>query len=208
MRRERLHEGSREQRPRFGPRPSSRRFLVRLRFGADVPAYRLRPATLADLDLLVRHRRGMWEEIASFTLPELEAADRAYRRWARPRIRSGSLVGFVIETAGGEPAASSCLWMMPTQPRPGRASTKAPYLMSMFTERRHRGKGLATRLIREARRWARAHGCGIILLHASRFGEPIYRREGFARTTEMRLRLDAPAPRPRRRKRGRTKRGR
>lgn len=208
MRRARLHEGSREQRPRSERRPPSRRFLLRLRFGAHMPAYRLRPATLADLELLVRHRRGMWAEIASFTPPELEAADRAYRRWARPRIKSGSLVGFVIETAAGEPVASSCLWMMPTQPRPGRASTKAPYLMSMFTERRHRGKGLATRLVREARRWARAHGCGMIVLHASRFGEPIYRREGYARTTEMRLRLDAPAPRARRRGRGRTRRGR
>lgn len=182
---------------------TSRRYLSRLRFDAVVPLYRLRPANLADLDLLVRHRRGMWEEIASFTRHELESADRAYRRWARPRMRSGSLVGFILETVSGEPAASGCVWMMPIQPRPGGKSTKAPYLMSMYTEPGHRGRGLATRIVREARRWALARGCDTIVLHASRFGKPIYRREGFTESPEMRLRLGEAARAARRKDRRR-----
>jgi len=61
--------------------------------------------------------------------------------------------------------------------------------MSMFTEPAHRGKGHASRIVREAVRWARAHGYDAITLHASDYGESIYRREGFTRTMEMRLRL-------------------
>lgn len=132
--------------------------MARLRFGLSVPAYRLRPGTLREIDLLVRHHRGMWEEIAEFTPADLDAADRRYRQWARPRLESGNLVGFIVETERGEPAASGCIWMMPVQPRPGWNATKAPYLMSMYTEPRHRGEGHATRIVREALRWARSRG--------------------------------------------------
>jgi len=150
---------------------------------------RLRLATAKDLDVLVRHRRGMWVDIAHFTEEQLDDGDRAYRRWARPRLRFGNLVGFIVETPRGGAIASGCLWMMPRQPRPMVQSLTVPYLLSMFTEPEHRGKGYATRIVREAVRWARAHGYDAVTLHASEYGESIYRREGFTRTVEMRLRL-------------------
>ncbi len=148
---------------------------------------KLRIATLFDLELLVRHRRGMWAEISDFTEDELDAADRAYRRWARTRLTSGRLVGFIVETTRGEPIASGCLWIMPVQPRPMWSRLTAPYLMSMYTEPAHRGKGHATRILQEAVRRARARGYDMVLLHASQFGRGICERGGFKRTREMRL---------------------
>lgn len=145
----------------------------------------------------------MWEEIADLTPGELDEGDTAYRRWARPRLRNGRLVGFVIETAGGVPAASACLWIMPSQPRPAWKGTRVPYLMSMFTEPRLRGRGLATRILRASIRWAREHGYDHVLLHASAFGEPLYRRWGFERSAEMRLVLPQRASHSRRPGRGR-----
>lgn len=159
--------------------------------------FRLRGATVRDLDLLVRHRRGMWEEIADFLRDELDAADAAYRRWARPRLRNGGLVGFVAETAAGVPAASACLWVMPSQPRPGWKGTRVPYLLSMFTEPEFRRRGLATRILRASIRWARDRGYDHVLLHASVFGEPLYREWGFERSAEMRLVLPRRLPRSR-----------
>ncbi len=149
----------------------------------------IRKATLEDLELLVRHRRGMWEEIFDLPASELDAADRAYRRWARVRIRTRQLVGWIAETDHGDPVASGCIWLMPSQPRPGWRGTVSPYLMSMFTEKRYRGQGHATRITREAIRWSKARGYTVLLLHASRFGKPIYVREGFREGNEMRLRL-------------------
>lgn len=149
----------------------------------------------------------MWEAIAGFAPQELDAADRRYRDWARSRVASGTLLGFIVETEASEPVASGCLWLMPIQPRPGWKSTTAPYLMSMYTEPSHREKGLATRIVRESLHWARAQGCDMMILHASRFGEKMYLREGFRWTLEMRRRLDQPGPkRPRRRRQGRTRR--
>lgn len=150
---------------------------------------RVRLATANDLDLLVRHRRGMWVDIAHFTEEQLDAGDRAYRRWVRPRLRSGTLVGFILETPRGEAVASGCLWMTPRQPRPMVGNLFVPYLLSMFTEPAHRGQRYASRIVREAVRWVRTKGYDAVTLHASDYGESIYRREGFRRTSEMRLRL-------------------
>ncbi len=164
------------------------------RVAGRVTRTRMRKATVDDLDLLVRHRRGMWEEILEASPAELAAADRAYRRWARARLRSRELVGWIVETYRGEPVASGCIWVMPSQPRPGWKGTTAPYLMSMFTEKPYRGQGAATRITREAIRWSKARGFSVLLLHASRFGRRIYLREGFLEGNEMRLRLSEWGP--------------
>ncbi len=139
----------------------------------------------------------MWEEIIEAPPEGLDAADRDYRRWARARLRSGELVGFIVETSAGERVASACLWLMPTQPRPLWKGTVAPYLMSMYTEVPHRGHGHATRLTRAAVQWSRRHGYSVLLLHASKFGRRIYESEGFQPTNEMRLYLRARSTRRR-----------
>src|SRR2546426_1394739 len=150
---------------------------------------RVRQATLVDLDLLVRHRRGMWNAIAKIPKADLDAADRVYRRWARIQMKSNRFAGFIVEV-GGEPVASGCVWLMHVQPRPNWKGTTAAYLLSMFTEPAHRGRGHGARIVREAIRFAEARGIPVMLLHASTFGEPIYTRLGFERTTEMRLFLE------------------
>ncbi|HYS70886.1 MAG TPA: hypothetical protein VEM95_00520, partial [Thermoplasmata archaeon] len=77
---------------------------------AKQTVYRVRRATLRDLDVLVRHRRGMWEDISDHAEAALDAADPVYRRWARQRMRSGTLVGFLAET-DGRAVASGCVWV-------------------------------------------------------------------------------------------------
>lgn len=132
----------------------------------------------------------MSEEIFETPTAQLDALDRVYRRWARARLRSGRLVGFILEAADGHAAASGCVWLMPVQPHARWRGLAVPYLMSMYTEKGYRGKGYATRITREAIQWSRAHGYSVIFLHASPFGRGIYEREGFSAAPEMRLFLD------------------
>lgn len=153
---------------------------------------RVRLATVRDLDLLVRHRRKMFEEISNATPAELDAIDREYRRWARTRMRSGTFVAFVVEVRGGSIPASGGLWLMPLPPRPWTRGERAPYLMSMYTEHGDRGKGYATLVVNAAVRWAKAHGDQVVILHASDEGKRIYERAGFRQTSEMRLRFERP----------------
>lgn len=152
---------------------------------------RVREATVRDMDILVRHRRKMFEEISDATAEELDAVDREYRRWARSRMRSGQFVAFVVEERGRIPASGG-LWLMPLPPRPWTRGDHAPYLMSMYTEREDRGKGYATMVVDAAIRWSRVHNHKVIILHASDEGKGIYEKAGFRQTSEMRLRFDRP----------------
>lgn len=123
---------------------------------------------------------------------DLDASDRVYRRWARRHLRTSRLVGWIVEDGSGAAVASGCVWLAPQQPRPTWPGLLAPYLMSMYTEPGQRGRGYATRIVRECIRWARRNGHPVIVLHASRFGGRLYRREGFVPSPEMRLRLRPP----------------
>lgn len=154
----------------------------------------VRLATLRDLDVLVRHRRKMFEEISDADPEELDAVDSAYRRWARARLRSGRLIAFLVESRGGHVSASGALWLMPLPPRPRTTGERAPYLMSMYTEREDRGKGYATLVVKAAVSWAKRRGFKVVLLHASDEGKRIYERAGFLPTSEMRLRFDRALP--------------
>ena len=158
-----------------------------------MPRATVRTATFRDLDLLVRHRRLMWEAIAEIPVRDLDAADRAYRGWARTQMGSRRFVGFIGEV-GDVAVASGCVWLMDVQPRPRWAGTQAAYLLSMFTEPGHRGEGHGTRIVRAAIRWAKARKIPVMTLHASRFGESVYRQLGFDWTREMRKSLVRPRP--------------
>ena len=157
----------------------------------------LRKATLKDLDVLVLHRRKMWEAMASHTKGELDAADRVYRPWLRARIKSGRAYAAIIETPSGQAAASGVMWLQEAHPRPAWKGVQLGYLMSMYTDPRHRRKGYARRIVTATVKWAKEQGVDRIALHASDQGMNVYAAAGFRRTHEMRLLVSKPARRKR-----------
>ena len=150
----------------------------------------VRRATARDIPTLVRHRRRMWIELRRYPERDLDRHDLVYARWVREGLATRTILAFVVEGPGRSVAGSGCLWLMPSQPRPGSLGRgRVPYILSMYTEPAHRRRGVATRLVREMVRWSRAHGYARVLLHASRFGRPVYERLGFEASSEMRLEL-------------------
>src|SRR5207245_10218843 len=93
----------------------------------------VRQATLGDLDLLVRHRRGMWKAIAKIPKADLDAADRTYRRWAQTQMKSNRFAGFIVDV-GEEPAAGCCVSLIQIQPRPTWKGNTAADPLSIFTD--------------------------------------------------------------------------
>ncbi len=151
--------------------------------------FRIRRATVRDLDILVRHRRGMWADMGVGTKRELDEADRIYKKWARQRLKTGRLVAWLAENNDGAVIGSGCIWMQPTQSRPGANRAIQPYLLSMYTEPAFRGKGVASKIVDEAVKWSKKSSFSRILLHASEKGRSLYANKGFKRTWEMKLDL-------------------
>lgn len=134
----------------------------------------------------------MWEDIEREnhpTKPLLDRADVVFRRWARPRLKDRSLVGFIAEDASGSFLGSGAVWLQPSQPRPWWEGGTIPYLMSMYVRPEARGRGVASAIVRAAIAWSRAKGFPRIVLHASEMGRGVYARIGFERTWEMRYPL-------------------
>ncbi len=153
------------------------------------PRYRLRRVVASDVSALVDHRRAMWRDIGSHALRTIEEHLPVYRRWLRLGLARGRIVGLLVEGPQGRVAASGLLWFQETQPRPGELTPYSPYILSMYTSPDHRGRGLATRIVRGLVRECRSRGYLRVTLHASDAGRPVYRRLGFVRSREMRRSL-------------------
>jgi GNAT superfamily N-acetyltransferase len=63
------------------------------------------------------------------------------------------------------------------------------YLLNFYTAPEARGHGYANQLLRAAVHECRHLGIGVVTLHASQYGRPIYEKFGFKSSTEMMLRL-------------------
>ena len=67
------------------------------------------------------------------------------------------------------------------------------YLLNFYVAPEMRGRGLARELLGLAVAEAKARGIKVVSLHASKFGKPLYERNGFAMSNEMLLRFDEEA---------------
>lgn len=151
----------------------------------------LRLATVADVPVILGHRRAMcasigWNDPAA--LAEMEASCRVFFERA---LADGSYRGWLVETSTGEVAAGGGLmvYAWPSNPRDPRALRA--YIMNMYTEPTYRQRGLAGQIMQAMIAWCRAEGFKWVTLHASEMGRPIYAGLGFEPTVnEMRLSLE------------------
>ena len=144
-------------------------------------------ATKRDVGLLAAHRQKMWLDIHPEWREEVRESKEVTREWIESQLSKKRLVGFIVRTAGGDVAGSGCVWIREEQPRPTNPRMEAPYLMSMYTEKGFRRRGVATLVVKAALKWCRRRRYQRITLHASKAGRPVYEGLGFEPANEMRL---------------------
>ena len=151
--------------------------------------YSIRPATLADIPHIVRHRERMFRDM------ELPAAFEdmapAFELWLRHAIPSKTYLAWMAVTGEGAVAGGAGLIVIPWPPGPVSMDPRCGFVFNVYTDASHRKQGLARRLMEAIHEWCRAEGIERLVLNASLFGEPLYRSMGYVRTEEpmMRLRL-------------------
>ena len=140
--------------------------------------YRVRPATLADAAVLVRHRIAMFTDMQ---VPlDAEALDPAFHAWLAETMPPGTYRAWLAETAGGEVAAGGGITIIPWPPGPRYAGDRLAFVYNVYTEPPHRRRGLARLIMETIHDWCRDAGITSVALNSSRDGKPLYESMGYA----------------------------
>ena len=155
----------------------------------------LRRATPADAALITQHRHQMFADNKLATDARYQEMDKHFLPWVEERLADGRYVGLLLEDPDtGQVVAGAGIFYMDfpphfLDPMPCRA-----YLLNFYTAPEDRGLGYAKQLLNACVEECRGRNIGVITLHASRFGKPIYEKAGFKLHNEYALRPDPLPP--------------
>jgi GNAT superfamily N-acetyltransferase len=149
-----------------------------------MPDYRIRRASLDDLDALVHHRVAMFTDMG--VVVDVAALDRAFRQWLRAAMPTGDYVAWLCETATGEIVAGGGASLLPWPPGPRPAAgTRLAFVYNVYTEPAHRKRGLARSLMEAIHAWCAGQGIAAMALNAATDARPLYESMGY---------FEAPSP--------------
>jgi len=139
--------------------------------------YRVRPATLNDVDVLVRHRANMFADMG---VPlDATALAAAFRSWLADMMPAGTYRAWLVETAAGEVVGGGGITILPWPPGPRYMGSTLAYVYNVYTEPAHRRRGLARLLMEAIHTWCRDAGVTSAALNASRDGLGLYESMGY-----------------------------
>lgn len=115
----------------------------------------------------------------------LDEMARNFEPWVRRMLSDGKYAGW-ITSDGERPIGSAGLMILDWAPHylDPRCEQRG-YILNVFVEPEYRGRGLAQALTRECMDEARHRGIGVVALHATLKGRPVYEKLGFKTSNEM-----------------------
>jgi GNAT superfamily N-acetyltransferase len=153
-------------------------------------SFTIRRATLADVDILIAHRRGMFHDMGYRDDTALDAMCAKFRPWLIARMEAEQYLAWLASPDGSATVvAGAGLWIMDWPPHMVGGQARRGNVVNVYTAPGYRRRGLARRLMDTVLDWCRANSLDIVVLHASKDGRALYESMGFAATNEMRLTL-------------------
>ena len=141
--------------------------------------YRLRVATLDDLDVLVHHRIAMFQDMG---VPlDAAALAGAFRPWLLEMMPKGLYRAWVVES-GSLVISGGGITILPWPPGPRYLGGRLAFVYNVYTEPEHRRQGLGKMVMEAIHGWCRQEQIGSLALNASQFGQPMYEALGYAVT--------------------------
>jgi L-amino acid N-acyltransferase YncA len=154
----------------------------------ELGEYRLREASLDDLETLVYHRRVMFVEATGVEDEKaLNAMDEAYKKHILKAMPAGNLKAWLVESKDGKVVSGGALSVYEAPPRPQDDTLNYVYIHSVYTEPEHRRKGLARAILNTIVQSCKDNGFKTLTLHAVEASRSLYESLGFTHTTEMRV---------------------
>jgi GNAT superfamily N-acetyltransferase len=139
--------------------------------------YRIRPATLDDVEAIVHHRLAMFAEMG--TPVEISVVETAFRRWLRDKLPAGTYLAWLVEDAGREVVAGGGATVLPWPPGPRYVGGRLAFVYNVYTEPAHRRRGLARLVMETIHAWCRENGIGLVGLNSSQAGRTLSETMGY-----------------------------
>jgi GNAT superfamily N-acetyltransferase len=149
----------------------------------------IRKANVADIPTLIRLRFAFLTDFFGETKfdPQLTVALRDYFSRELP---AGNCIAYLAE-ADRRAIATGFLIFRPMPPSHMVPTGQEAYIANVYTHPAHRGRSIATEILRRLIADARTAGCSRVGLHAAVKARPLYQRAGFEPVdSEMRLVFD------------------
>jgi len=141
--------------------------------------YRVRAATIADVDVLVHHRIAMFQDMG---VPlDAAAVDAGFRPWLLDMMPKGIYRAWVVETEA-RVISGGGITILPWPPGPRYFSGRLAFVYNVYTEPEHRRRGLGRMVMDAIHAWCREQQIGSLALNASRFGQSMYESLGYTVT--------------------------
>jgi GNAT superfamily N-acetyltransferase len=139
--------------------------------------YRVRTATLDDVDTLVRHRVEMFTDMGvPLDVPSLDAA---FRTWLAAMMPAGTYRAWCVETGAGDIAAGGGIVTLPWPPGPRYMGDRLAFVYNVYTEPAHRRRGVGRLLMTAIHAWCRDAGITSMALNTSSDGRALYESMGY-----------------------------
>jgi GNAT superfamily N-acetyltransferase len=154
--------------------------------------FRIRPASVDDIPVLIRHRRMMWWDMGRRDERALVLMEQAVSEYFPTAITGASYVGFLAVNGNNEVVGGGGIVVSAWPGSLGQREPRRAMILNMYVEREYRRRGIARALMEKMIGWCREKGFVSVGLHASDEGRPLYEQLGFEPTNEMHLKLNPP----------------
>ncbi len=150
----------------------------------------IRLATPDDIPELLRHRRGMYEDMGYDDVEAMSRMIETCRPYLAAALSNGTLRAW-LAGVGEKVVAGGFVLVSPWPSHPYDGQCRRASVLNLYTDPEFRRQGIARRLMQTMVDWCRKEGFVRVDLHASDKGRPLYESMGFEPSNEMRLDLRA-----------------
>src|SRR5262245_31211628 len=109
--------------------------------------FAIEPATAADLETIVHHRRAMFADMGYSDEAQLDAMCGTFRPWLDARLASGEYRAWIARTSDGRGAGGLGLWLMDWPPHMIGGAARRGNILNVYTEAEFRRQGIARGLM-------------------------------------------------------------
>jgi GNAT superfamily N-acetyltransferase len=148
-----------------------------------------RLATLNDRDVILHHRRRMFEDMQEGTPADLDRMIEATSPWLDRALADGSYRGWLADNGHGQVVAGGGILISTWPAGPRDPLCHRAVILNVYAEPGYRRRGLARQLMVLMINWLKEKDFRSVALHASDAGRRLYESLGFFPTNEMRLNL-------------------